>query len=171
MMAVLLKCDFRVDSGADPNVRDYSGRKPRQYQTNQDTSLSADTYRSEYAREKPSAAAKLLLFSSLPRPKRRAKKTANLSSLSFSHAVQVVNPSSKSARDKHCGGGDRGSDSARPSSALYYFSALSWFLNNNNDNNATRHTHTHTHTHLYIIAKHALCDTYYSYVYDLPICI
>ncbi|XP_016663542.1 ankyrin repeat domain-containing protein SOWAHC isoform X2 [Acyrthosiphon pisum] len=31
--------------GADPNVRDYSGRKPRQYQTNQDTSLSADTYR------------------------------------------------------------------------------------------------------------------------------
>ncbi|KAL4097458.1 hypothetical protein QTP88_022240 [Uroleucon formosanum] len=102
--------------GADPNVRDYSGRKPRQYQTNQDTSLSADTYRSEYAREKPSTAAKLLLFSSLPRPKRRSKKTANLSSLSFSHAVQVVTPSSKSARDKHCGDGF--GDGAVPSSAM-----------------------------------------------------
>ncbi|XP_022165649.1 ankyrin repeat domain-containing protein SOWAHB isoform X5 [Myzus persicae] len=37
--------------GADPNVRDYSGRKPRQYQTNQDTSLSADTYRKLNARK------------------------------------------------------------------------------------------------------------------------
>ncbi|KAE9534838.1 hypothetical protein AGLY_008130 [Aphis glycines] len=101
--------------GADPNVRDYSGRKPRQYQTNQDTSLSADTYRSEYAREKPSTAAKLLLFGSLPRPKRRAKKTRNMSSLSFSHAVQVVTPTSKFARDKHCGGGGgSGGDSTRP---------------------------------------------------------
>lgn len=114
-------------AGADPNVRDYSGRKPRQYQTNQDTSLSADTYRSEYAREKPSTAAKLLLFGSLPRPKRRAKKTGNMSSLSFSHAVQVVTPTSKFARDKHCGGGggSGGGGGTRPSSALYYFSALS----------------------------------------------
>lgn len=81
-------------AGADPNVRDWSGRKPRQYQTNQDiTSLSADTYRSEYARpEKLSAAAKLLLFSSLPRPKRRVKKNAQLSSLSFSHATQTIPP-------------------------------------------------------------------------------
>lgn len=35
-------------TGADPNVRDWSGRKPRQYQTNKDTSVSADTFRSEY---------------------------------------------------------------------------------------------------------------------------
>lgn len=85
-------------AGADPNVRDWSGRKPRQYQTNQNTSLSADTYRSEYAREKPSSVCKLLLFSSLPRPKRRVKKSAShLSSLSSSHAVRqnVVNRPSK----------------------------------------------------------------------------
>ncbi|KDR19025.1 hypothetical protein L798_06798 [Zootermopsis nevadensis] len=34
--------------GADPNLRDWSGRKPRQYQASQDTSVSADTFRSEY---------------------------------------------------------------------------------------------------------------------------
>jgi hypothetical protein len=33
---------------ADPNLRDWSGRKPRQYQPSQDTSVSADTFRSEY---------------------------------------------------------------------------------------------------------------------------
>ena len=35
-------------AGADPNLRDWSGRKPRQYQLSQDTSVSADTFRSEY---------------------------------------------------------------------------------------------------------------------------
>jgi len=35
-------------AGADPNLRDWSGRKPRQYQQSQDTSVSADTFRSEY---------------------------------------------------------------------------------------------------------------------------
>jgi hypothetical protein len=35
-------------AGADPNLRDWSGRKPRQYQVSQDTSVSADTFRSEY---------------------------------------------------------------------------------------------------------------------------
>lgn len=130
-LSIIVKNVFNRGAGADPNVRDYSGRKPRQYQTNQDTSLSADTYRSEYAREKPLAAAKLLLFGSLPRPKRRAKKAAAdnntiMSSLSFSHAVQVVAAPSpcKSARDKlHCGDGAGGGGDA--SSALYYFSALS----------------------------------------------
>lgn len=34
--------------GADSNLRDWSGRKPRQYQASQDTSVSADTFRSEY---------------------------------------------------------------------------------------------------------------------------
>lgn len=106
-----------VCTGADPNVRDWSGKKPRQYQTNQDTSLSADTYRSEYAREKPSSAAKLLLFSSLPRPKKRVKKNANLSSMSFAASTP---PKSTAAGDKHHGG-----SANRPSSALYYSSALS----------------------------------------------
>lgn len=35
-------------SGANPGLRDWSGRKPRQYLTNKDTSVSADTFRSEY---------------------------------------------------------------------------------------------------------------------------
>lgn len=35
-------------AGADPNLRDWSGRKPRQYQISQDTSVSADTFSSEY---------------------------------------------------------------------------------------------------------------------------
>jgi hypothetical protein len=35
-------------AGADPNLRDWSGRKPRQYQLNQYTSVSADTFSSEY---------------------------------------------------------------------------------------------------------------------------
>jgi hypothetical protein len=35
-------------AGADPNLRDWSGRKPRQYQLSQDTSVSADTFSSEY---------------------------------------------------------------------------------------------------------------------------
>lgn len=35
-------------AGADPNLRDWSGRKPRQYQISKDTSVSADTFRSEY---------------------------------------------------------------------------------------------------------------------------
>ncbi|KAG8297795.1 hypothetical protein J6590_026952 [Homalodisca vitripennis] len=34
--------------GANPAIRDWSGRKPRQYLTNKDTSVSADTFRSEY---------------------------------------------------------------------------------------------------------------------------
>ncbi|XP_050548139.1 uncharacterized protein LOC126909752 [Daktulosphaira vitifoliae] len=78
--------------GADPNVRDWSGRKPRQYQTNKDTSLSADTYRSEYTCEKTK-----FLFNSLPRPKRRNKTINVLSSLSFSH----VTNSSKCMKEKH----------------------------------------------------------------------
>lgn len=40
-----------VSAGADPNLRDWSGRKPRQYQASQDTSVSADTFRSEYLSE------------------------------------------------------------------------------------------------------------------------
>ncbi|XP_068083860.1 uncharacterized protein [Anabrus simplex] len=38
---------------ADPNLRDWSGRKPRQYQTSQDTAVSADTFRSEYTQPAP----------------------------------------------------------------------------------------------------------------------
>uniref|UniRef100_A0A1B6F5A2 Uncharacterized protein n=1 Tax=Cuerna arida TaxID=1464854 RepID=A0A1B6F5A2_9HEMI len=34
--------------GANPTIRDWSGRKPHQYLTNKDTSVSADTFRSEY---------------------------------------------------------------------------------------------------------------------------
>ncbi|XP_026686407.1 uncharacterized protein LOC103518959 [Diaphorina citri] len=37
--------------GADPDIRDYSGRKPRQYQISQDTSVSADTFRRLVARQ------------------------------------------------------------------------------------------------------------------------
>jgi hypothetical protein len=33
---------------ADLNLRDWSGRKPQQYQLSQDTSVSADTFRREY---------------------------------------------------------------------------------------------------------------------------
>ncbi|KAJ9597642.1 hypothetical protein L9F63_011511 [Diploptera punctata] len=39
---------------ADPNLRDWSGRKPRQYQASQDTSVSADTFRKIKARKKQS---------------------------------------------------------------------------------------------------------------------
>jgi hypothetical protein len=35
-------------TGADANLRDWSGRRPRQYQPSQHTSVSADTFRSEY---------------------------------------------------------------------------------------------------------------------------
>ncbi|XP_049830135.1 ankyrin repeat domain-containing protein SOWAHA-like [Schistocerca gregaria] len=38
--------------GADQNLRDYSGRKARQYQASQDTSVSADTFRKIKARKK-----------------------------------------------------------------------------------------------------------------------
>jgi len=103
---------LRSKTGSDPNVRDWSGRKPRQYQTNQDTSLSADTYRSEYAREKPSAAGKLLLFGSLPSPMRRVKKNV---SLSFSHATPSKSPAATS--DKRRG-------AARPSSAVFHCSTV-----------------------------------------------
>jgi hypothetical protein len=41
-------CTDLILTGADPNLRDWSGRKPRQYQVSQDTSVSADTFRSEY---------------------------------------------------------------------------------------------------------------------------
>ncbi|GLG95932.1 uncharacterized protein GBIM_02786 [Gryllus bimaculatus] len=43
--------------GADPNLRDWSGRKPRQYLANQDTAVSADTFRSEYRPRASSMAA------------------------------------------------------------------------------------------------------------------
>jgi hypothetical protein len=36
-----------IVSGGDTNLRDYSGKKPRQYQISQDTSVSADTFRSK----------------------------------------------------------------------------------------------------------------------------
>ena len=39
-------------AGADPNLRDWSGRKPRQYQLSQYTSVSADTFSSEYPSDK-----------------------------------------------------------------------------------------------------------------------
>lgn len=42
-------------AGADPNLRDWSGRKPRQYQLSQDTSVSADTFRSEYLSDRLSS--------------------------------------------------------------------------------------------------------------------
>ncbi|XP_054276022.1 uncharacterized protein LOC129004751 [Macrosteles quadrilineatus] len=38
--------------GANPVLRDYSGRKPHQYLTNKDTSVSADTFRKIKARKK-----------------------------------------------------------------------------------------------------------------------
>nr|CAD7439981.1 unnamed protein product [Timema bartmani] len=41
---------------ADPNLRDWSGRKPRQYLTSQDMAVSADTFRSEFSRELTTAA-------------------------------------------------------------------------------------------------------------------
>lgn len=121
-----------MTTGADPNVRDWSGRKPRQYLTNQDTSLSADTYRSEYRpRDRPSAAVKLLTFgSSLPRSKRRrcAKKDAAtaataddlgdqqhrrrrhvLPSLSFSPKHSAADsPFTKGDKPRSAGGGDGG---------------------------------------------------------------
>ncbi|XP_046677792.1 ankyrin repeat domain-containing protein SOWAHC isoform X3 [Homalodisca vitripennis] len=40
--------------GANPAIRDWSGRKPRQYLTNKDTSVSADTFRKIKARKKQS---------------------------------------------------------------------------------------------------------------------
>lgn len=38
-----------ICAGANPALRDWSGRKPHQYLANKDTSVSADTFRSEYA--------------------------------------------------------------------------------------------------------------------------
>lgn len=46
VMLINVKCVWIA--GADCNLRDWSGRKPRQYQPSQDTSVSADTFRSEY---------------------------------------------------------------------------------------------------------------------------
>ena len=37
-----------IPSGADSNLRDYSGKKPYQYFPRQDTCISSDTFRSEY---------------------------------------------------------------------------------------------------------------------------
>ena len=42
-------------AGADPNLRDWSGQKPRQYQPSLDTSVSADTFRSEYLSDRLSS--------------------------------------------------------------------------------------------------------------------
>ena len=45
---------FCLSTGADSNLRDYSGKKPYQYSPRQDTSVSTDTFRSEYQRSKSS---------------------------------------------------------------------------------------------------------------------
>ena len=47
-MLPITDCISVYISDADPNLRDWSGRKPRQYQASQDTAVSADTFRSEY---------------------------------------------------------------------------------------------------------------------------
>lgn len=60
-------------TGADPNVRDWSGRKPRQYQTNKDTSVSADTFRSEYPHASDKAPRSLPLRSQTI-PKQQSKR-------------------------------------------------------------------------------------------------
>jgi len=39
--------------GADSNLRDYSGKKPYQYLPRQGTSISSDTFRSEYSNKSP----------------------------------------------------------------------------------------------------------------------
>ena len=36
-------------AGADPNVRDHSGKKPRQYMVREETTLSSEAFRSKYA--------------------------------------------------------------------------------------------------------------------------
>jgi len=40
-------------AGADTNLRDYSGKKPYQYLPRQGTSISSDTFRSEYSNKSP----------------------------------------------------------------------------------------------------------------------
>ena len=45
-------CCFCV-TGADSNLRDYSGKKAYQYLARQGTSISSDTFRSEYSNKSP----------------------------------------------------------------------------------------------------------------------
>ncbi|KAK6628943.1 hypothetical protein RUM43_002760 [Polyplax serrata] len=56
---------------ADQNLRDWSGRKPRQYRTNCDTCVSADTFRSKSDEN----ASGLLRFSSFRQGEGRKCKT------------------------------------------------------------------------------------------------
>lgn len=73
---------------ADENIRDYSGRKPRQYQKTSGTSISADTFRSEYysmraaARKKRSSANNRAALS-LPGPRKLKKRPSFLSTLNL----------------------------------------------------------------------------------------
>ncbi|XP_050433163.1 uncharacterized protein LOC126841019 [Adelges cooleyi] len=70
--------------GADPNMRDWSGRKPRQYLMNKDTSLSADTYRKLNARKHKNAE-KDLGFLRIGSLNVRVKRTTE----AFSHFLGV----------------------------------------------------------------------------------
>uniref|UniRef100_A0A069DW29 Putative ankyrin repeat and dhhc-type zn-finger domain protein n=1 Tax=Panstrongylus megistus TaxID=65343 RepID=A0A069DW29_9HEMI len=72
---------------ADENMRDYSGRKPRQYQKTSGTSISADTFRSEYGslghetRKKRRNINRAV--SSLPGPRRLKKRPSFLSTINL----------------------------------------------------------------------------------------
>lgn len=69
-------------AGADPNLRDWSGRKPRQYQLSQYTSVSADMFSSEYLSDRLSS----VRLSTNPSPtanNTRPKIQKSLSSQSF----------------------------------------------------------------------------------------
>ena len=48
-----LIANFWILTGADTNLRDYSGKKPYQYLPRQGTSISSDTFRSEYSYKSP----------------------------------------------------------------------------------------------------------------------
>ncbi|XP_073975041.1 uncharacterized protein isoform X1 [Rhodnius prolixus] len=71
---------------ADENIRDYSGRKPRQYQKTSGTSISADTFRKIKARKKH-AAEKDLRFLRIGSLNVRVKRTTE----AFSNFLGVGN--------------------------------------------------------------------------------
>lgn len=67
--------------GADQNLRDWSGKKPRQYQTNKGTSVSADTFRSEFILKRSKTASDRQ--KTKYRSKRKVKRHASLLTLPF----------------------------------------------------------------------------------------
>ncbi|XP_075228541.1 uncharacterized protein LOC142328613 [Lycorma delicatula] len=83
--------------GADSNIRDWSGRKPRQYQTNKDTAVSADTFRKIKARKK--LAEKELGFLRIGSLNVRVKRTTEAFSnfLGVGHNVDKIHKSWGSA--------------------------------------------------------------------------